>query len=44
MTVLDYSLEKLSTEQRMIFLVIVIVLMTIAIVGNMATIVFNIRR
>lgn len=44
MTVLDYSLEKLSKAQRTSFLVVVVVLMTIAVIGNLATIVFNLKR
>lgn len=43
-TVTDYSLEKLSHMQRIVFLTITIILVAIALVGNIATIVFNLRR
>lgn len=44
MPILDYSLEKLTKTQRIIFLTVLTVLVSIAVIGNLATIVFNIRR
>lgn len=44
MPILDYSLEKMTKTQRIIFLIVLTVLVSIAVIGNLATIVFNIRR
>ena len=41
---MDYTLEKLTQTQRIVFLIVTIILAAIALIGNLATILFNVRR